>query len=56
MISTQNIRIIDVILISPILIYAGYKFGWKSWLGIALIIIGIGTLVYNGYNYLKNKK
>jgi small basic protein len=51
----QVIRVFDVLVIAPILIYAGYKLGAKSWLGIALIIIGAGTAVYNGMNLVRSK-
>ena len=54
MISKQSVRLADVFLIGPIVIYAGFKIGLKSWLGMALILIGLGTIVYNGVNYLKN--
>lgn len=56
MISTQNIRLVDVFLIAPLLIYAGTKKDLATWLRIALIGIGIATLLYNGINYLKYRK
>lgn len=56
MISTQSIRLIDVFIIAPFLIYAGTRKGVVIWLSLALIIIGFATLMYNGINYLKNKE
>ena len=55
MIGKQKIRLMDVFLFGPLIIYGGFKLGIRSWLGIALVIIGIGTIVYNGNEYLKNK-
>jgi hypothetical protein len=55
MISTQQIRLLDVFFIGPVMIYAGGQGRHKDWLNIALIGIGVATIIYNGNNYLKNK-
>ena len=51
----QTIRLIDVFVIAPIVIYAGYKTNDK-FLKLSLYVIGIATLVYNGTNYIENKR
>jgi hypothetical protein len=53
---TQYIRLADVFVIAPILVYTGVKYYdvLPKYLAIALIIIGVATAVYNGNNYLKN--
>ena len=54
---SQNIRLIDVFIISPFLIYVGNKAeGISSFERNMLYIIGVATLIYNGKNYIKNKK
>jgi len=54
---SQNIRLVDVFFIGPFLIYMGNKAQRISPLQRNLIYaIGIATIVYNGKNYLKNKK
>ena len=54
---SQNIRLIDVFIISPFLIYVGNKAeGISSFERNVLYIIGVATLIYNGKNYIKNKK
>jgi hypothetical protein len=53
---SQNIRLIDVFVIAPILIYAGMQKSQPEWLRYSLIGIGIATLYYNGKNYLVNRK
>lgn len=53
--TVQLIRLLDVFLIAPILIYVGTRKGIATWQRVALIIIGILTLLYNGVNYIKNK-
>jgi hypothetical protein len=54
---SQQIRLIDVFIIAPILIYIAYTYRntLKEWELYAMYIIGFATLYYNGKNYLKNK-
>jgi hypothetical protein len=54
---SQAIRIIDVFVIAPICVYAGFKGKTlPKLIQLSLIIIGVSTFYYNGKNYLKNKK
>tara|TARA_R110002020_G_scaffold56171_7_gene155659 strand:+ start:740 stop:961 length:222 start_codon:yes stop_codon:yes gene_type:complete len=54
---SQAVRLYDVFLLAPFLIYIGYKAkGLKNWERYAVYFIGASTLWYNGRNYLKNKK
>lgn len=52
---TQNVRLIDVFLIGPVLIYASTFKTLPSYLRVALLLIGVATIIYNGNNYIKNK-
>jgi len=54
---SQNVRLVDVFVIAPILIYAGVKYRkiMPQWLAGSLILIGACTAIYNGKNYLVNK-
>ena len=52
---TQMVRLVDVFLIGPLLIYASTFKALPSYLRVSLLLIGIATIVYNGNNYLKNK-
>jgi hypothetical protein len=52
----QTIRLIDVFVIAPILIYASTQERIGKPIRYALLAIGIATFVYNGHNYLKVKK
>ena len=54
---SQQVRLIDVFIIAPILIYIAYTYRntLKEWELYAMYIIGFATLYYNGKNYLKNK-
>ncbi len=52
---SQVVRLIDVFVIAPILIYTGVRY-YKELpkiLAILIIVIGIATLIYNGNNYFK---
>jgi len=53
---SQNIRLLDVFAIGPMMIYAGTFKQLPMWLRIGLIATGAATVVYNGKNYLINKK
>lgn len=53
---SQNIRILDVFLIGPVMIYGAYKSNMHPALRITLAIFGICTIYYNGKNYLINKE
>ena len=53
---SQNIRLADMFLIGPFLIYVGTKKELSQPIKLALIGIGIATIIYNGNNYLKNKQ
>ena len=54
---SQAVRLCDVFLLAPFLAYIGYKAkGIKDWERIAIYLIAGGTAIYNGRNYLKNKK
>ena len=53
---SQNVRLLDVFFIGPFIIYASNKAKGLSPLERnVLFIIGLGTIIYNGKNYLKNK-
>jgi hypothetical protein len=54
---TQYIRLADVFVIAPILVYTGAKYYKQlpNYLAIALIVIGVATFIYNGNNYLRNR-
>lgn len=52
---TQIVRLIDVFLIGPVLIYASTFKSLPNVLRYLLLILGIATILYNGNNYLKNR-
>lgn len=53
---SQNIRLLDVFFIGPIMIYGAYKSNMHPALRIALAVFGVCTIYYNGKNYLINKQ
>ena len=54
---SQAVRLYDFFLLAPFLIYVGYKAkGLQNWERYGIYFIGVSTLLYNGRNYLKNKK
>ena len=53
---SQAVRLVDVFLLAPFLLYVGYKAkGLKDYEKYGIYLIAISTLWYNGRNYLKNK-
>jgi len=53
--NVQQVRLLDVFVIAPFLMYAGSRKELPKNIRLGLWAVGIGTLVYNGYNYLKNE-
>jgi len=54
---SQFIRLYDILLLAPFLLYVGYKAkGIKDWEKWGIYFIGITTILYNGRNFIKNQK
>lgn len=54
---TQNIRLLDIFVIGPLMIYAGAKAeGLNDIARGGLILFGATTIAYNGINYLNISK
>jgi len=54
--NVQDIRLIDVFVIGPFLIYVGMKKELSLPIRLTLIGFGAATIIYNGNNYLKNNR
>lgn len=53
--SVQKIRLIDVFVLAPFMVYAGaIKSNLPVMARIGLVVSGVATFVYNGSNYIKN--
>jgi len=52
----QIIRLIDVFYIGIFLIYVGFRFSLPSMVKAQLIILGVSTILYNGYEFLRTAK
>jgi hypothetical protein len=52
----QQVRLLDVFLVAPFLIYTSTLKGNPSWVRLSLLVLGVATLLYNGSNYLKEEK
>lgn len=52
MLKSQTIRLLDVFLIGPLMIYGGWKLR-KEVPGSTLALFGVATIIYNGINYLR---
>lgn len=56
-VKTQVIRLADVGLVGPLMIWAGGKTASENPVpGMALLLFGIGTIVFNASNYLTVEK
>lgn len=53
---SQYVRLIDIFVIGPVLIYAGTIKALPNYLRMFLIVVGILTIIYNGNNYLSNRE
>ena len=52
---SQAVRLADVWLIGPLLIYAGLKSRFSEPVNLALTFTGLMTIAYNWQNYAANK-
>jgi hypothetical protein len=52
----QTVRLLDVFVIAPILIYASGEERLSKTMRVAILGIGLATLFYNGHNYLKARE
>lgn len=52
----QAVRLFDILLFAPILIYIGWSGKMNNTIRTILIVMGIGTIAYNGYYFLKYKQ
>ncbi len=53
---TQAIRLVDIFLLGPLMIYSARFSGSPKWLRLSLALAGILTIAYNGENYLRARK
>lgn len=53
---SQIIRLWDIFGLGPAMVYIGSQKKMKPWEKVLLIGGGLGTIWYNGRNYLRNKE
>lgn len=51
---TQFVRLLDVFVFGPLMIAAGHDHK-SAYFSNALMLVGVGTIVYNGINFLQNE-
>jgi hypothetical protein len=52
----QNVRLLDIFVVTPFLIYTSTLRTNPDWVRFSLLVLGVSTFVYNGVNYLKEKE
>ncbi|HHZ95525.1 MAG TPA: hypothetical protein EYN67_08195 [Flavobacteriales bacterium] len=52
----QYVRLLDVFLLAPIMIYASTFKALPDWVRLVLLVSGVATMVFNGKNYLEIEK
>ena len=55
-IKAQSVRMADVLVFGPLMLYAGMGKATPMWLRAGMVIIGAGTIIYNLVNYLTIEK
>ena len=55
---SQAVRLADVFFIGPVMIVGGRRLARRGdqLIGDTLALLGIATIFYNGYNYVKNRR
>jgi hypothetical protein len=56
LISVQDVRLLDVFVVAPFCFYTATFKSLPTWVRAGLVILGTSTLLYNGRNYLLNRK
>lgn len=51
-VKAQPVRLADVLVFGPLMIYSGMGKNPPKWVKAGLIVIGVGTILYNLQNYL----
>ncbi len=55
-VNKQNVRLLDVFVVAPFLIYTSTLKHSPSWVRASLLFLGMATIGYNGYHFLEEKK
>ena len=55
--AVQFIRVVDVLILGPVLIFIGIKYNsLPMWIRIFLIISGIATILFNATRFIKKSR
>jgi len=54
--SVQDVRLLDVFVVAPFCFYVASFKTLPNWVRGGLVVLGATTLIFNGNNYLKNRK
>lgn len=52
----QFVRSLDVMILGPAMVYAGLGKELPQGLKALMLLTGLGTILYNGYNWFENEK
>jgi hypothetical protein len=52
----QAVRLLDVFVIGPAMVAGGVRLQRSQPLGGALVVFGILTVIYNGHNYVRERR
>jgi len=53
---SQSVRLLDVLVLGPFMIYVGYKSKLPAPARSIMMLSGIATIIYNYSNYVENQK
>jgi hypothetical protein len=52
-VKAQPVRLLDVFVFGPMMVYGGTKVQGPQWLRWGLVGLGVGTSLYNAHNYME---
>lgn len=55
-IKAQAVRMGDILLFGPLMVYGALGKATPQWMRTAMLVIGIGTIVYNAANFIEIEK
>lgn len=55
-VKAQGIRLGDIFIFGPLMIYSAFGRNPPEWLKASMLVIGVGTIIYNTMNYAEIEK
>jgi hypothetical protein len=55
-IKAQPVRLADVLVFGPLMVYSGLGKNPPKWVKLGLVVVGVGTILYNLHNWMQVRR